>query len=218
MGSSPNRAVRRRLLDRLAQTTVDIGPLVLARLEDERWFVQRNMLVLLERSARVPDGFSPARWTKHADARVRIEAIRLQLASPQERDTGIRAALGDADPRIVRLGLAAVQQRCPRDLVSRVIALSSDATLDPDVRVMAVTAIGRVRDESALEALLRLTDGGRTLFGRLRLPPKTSVLVAALRGLHATWAADPRAARVLAIAARSSDSELRDAAMTSSTV
>jgi hypothetical protein len=47
--SSPSRTVRRRLLDSLSRTQVDIVPLVVARLNDDRWFVQRNMLMLLTR-------------------------------------------------------------------------------------------------------------------------------------------------------------------------
>ncbi len=212
IGSSPNRAVRRRLLDRLANSQVDIAPLIIDRLNDERWFVQRNMLMLLERSGRVPEGFSPSRWTQHSDARVRLEAFRLQMALPREKDAAIRGSLDDADPRVIRLGLTAIQQHCPPDLVQRVIEIASDPKLEQEVRLMAVTATGRDRDEVVLHALLRLTNGGRSFFGRLRLPPKTAVVVASLRALHDTWADDARAARVLSAAARSSDQDIRQAA------
>jgi len=109
----------------------------------------------------------------------------------------------------VRLGLSALQHECPADLVPRVIELAGTVESGPENRLMAVAALGRVRDPSVLEALLRLADGGRSLLGRPKLPPKTPVLVAALRALGGTWATDPRAARVLAAAARSSDPELR---------
>lgn len=212
IGSSPNRAVRRRLLDRLAQTQVDIAPLVIERLADERWFVQRNMLMLLERSGRVPEGFSPQRWTQHSDARVRLEAVRLQMAMPLERNIGIRASLDDADSRVMRLGLAAIQQEHPADLVGRLIEIAGDTALEQEVRLMAVTAMGRDRDEAVLRMLLRLTDGGRSFFGRLRLPLKSAVLLAAVRALSEVWPDDARAARVLAVANRSSDPEIRHAA------
>jgi hypothetical protein len=212
MGSSPSRTVRRRLLDWLSQTQVDISPLVVARLNDHRWYVQRNMLVLLQRSGRIPAGFSAAQWTQHSDPRVRSEAIRLQLLLPREKQHGIRAALEDADPRVVRLGLAAIPNECPADLIDRVIDWAVDREASQDLRVLAVTTLGRFRDESALSALLHLADGGKSLFGRLRLPLKTPILIAVLRALTDTWPDNPRAARVRAVAARSADSEIRQTA------
>jgi hypothetical protein len=212
LASSESRATRRKLVDRLVRTAAQIGPLIAAHLDDERWYVQRNMLVLLERSGGVPDGFSAIRWTTHPDARVRCEAIRLQLTLPYEREIAVQTALYDTDPRVVRLGLAAVQRDCLEDLRDRVVQLAVVPESGDDLRLYAVTALGRIRHESALGALLHLTDGGRSLLGRPRLPPKTPVLVAAIKALSKTWAADPRAAVVLALAAESSDSELRDAA------
>lgn len=211
LASSPNRATRRRLLDRLSGTSADIGELVVQQLDDERWYVQRNMLMLLGRMGRLPERFSAIQWTMHPDPRVRSEAVRLQLAMPREREIGIAAALHDTDDRVVRLGLAAVQQDCPMEIVTRVIHLATaDATPDEN-RVLAVTALARIRHVSALDALLRLVDGGRTLLGRIRLPPKTPALLAALGGLARMWSQDPRAASVLAVAAASSDPDVRDA-------
>jgi hypothetical protein len=66
-----------------------------------------------------------------------------------------------------------------------------------------------------LSALLQLADGGRTFFGRLKLSPKTPVLIAVIRALAETWTNNPRAAHVLAAAARSSDPEIRHAAAAS---
>jgi hypothetical protein len=212
IGSSPSRAVRRRLLDWLSQAPVDIGALVIARLNDQRWYVQRNMLVLLQRSGRIPEGFSPGHWTRHNDPRVRTEAIRLQLALPAEKIEGVRAALNDEDPRVVRLGLAAIPHECPEDVIGRVIDWAVDTKASEDLRQFAVTTLGRFRDQSALNALLHLADGGRTWFGRPRLPAKTPVLIAALRALADTWRDDALAARVRAVAARSSDPDIREAA------
>jgi hypothetical protein len=211
LGSSPNRAVRRRLLDRLSQIDADIGPLVVVRLKDERWFVQRNMLVLLERSGRLPEGFSPLPWTTHPDARVRCEAVRLQLRLPHERELGVVSALNDVDSRVVHLGLTAVQHDCPPQLRGRLIELAVTPDSGDEIRYLAVSALRRIRDTSVLDALLQVAHGGRSLLGRPRLPPKTPALVAALRALAETWDDDPRAASILSLAARSPDPDLREA-------
>ena len=210
LGSSPNRVVRRRLLDLLGRTPVDISPLIMARLTDERWYVQRNMLMLLNRSRTIPPAFSAVPWTHHPDARVRSEAIRVQLAMPHERDLGVDAALNDPDPRIVHLGLTAIHD-CPPSLIGRVITLAAASDLGDDSRVLAVNSLARHRRKDVLDALLQLSIGGRSLFGRTRLLPKTPVLIAVIRALSTTWSDEPRAARVLAAAARSSDPALRHA-------
>lgn len=208
LGSSANRMVRRRLLDLLSRTQVDIVPLILARLTDDRWFMQRNMLTLLARRGDVPATFSVVPWTHNPDARVRSEAIRLQLTLPHERDLGVDAALNDPDPRIVHLGLTAMGE-CPPQLVERVIDLALASDLGEDSRLLAVNALAHERREDVLEALLQLSIGGRSWLGRTRLQPKTPVLVAVIRALATTWADDSRAAGVLKAAARSSDHELR---------
>jgi hypothetical protein len=211
LGSSPSRTVRRRLLDLLGRTQVDITPLVIGRLNDERWYVQRNMLMLLTRSGHVPATFSAVPWTTHPDARVRSEAIRLQLTLPHERNAGIVVSLTDRDSRIVHLGLTAIGDACPPALVEYVIDLALAPDVGQDSRLLAVNSLARLRLAPALDAFLQLSDGGRSFFGRVRLPPKTPVLVAVIRALSLTWSHDPRAAAVLAAVARSSDPELRQA-------
>jgi hypothetical protein len=211
LASSENRTTRRRLVDRLSRTEVDIGPLVLKHLDDPRWYVQRNMLILLERAVRLPEGFTPVPWSTHPDPRVRCEAIRLQLKVPSEREMAIRWALEDMDPRVVHLGLTALHQGCPDELVVRVLNFAVDADWDDDIRTLAVNVVSRIRRAEVLEAMLELTDGGRTLLGRFRLPIKTPVLLAAIRALSEHWAFDARAAAVLSVAAESVDPDIRAA-------
>jgi hypothetical protein len=143
---------------------------------------------------------------------VRSEAIRLQLTLAHEYDLGVDAALNDPDPRIVHLGLTAIRDECPPQLIDRVIDLALASDLGEDSRLLAVNSLSRERHDAVLNALLQLSVGGRSIFGRIRLLPKTPVLVAVIRALATTWSEDTRAAGVIAAAARSSDSELKQAA------
>ena len=214
LASSETRATRRKLLARLSAPELDIGPLVVARLDDEHWFVQRNMLVLLTRSGRVPPGFSPAPWTQHPDGRVRHEAIRLQLTLPAERDLALRSALEDDDPRVVHIGLAALQDGWPPALGELVVRVATSPDAAEPLRLLAARALGRSLDCAAcLQGLLQLVHGGRTLLGRPKLAPRTPVFLAALRALaDGGWSAHPQAAPMLALASASSDPEIREAA------
>ncbi len=212
LAKSGNRATRRKLLDKLSETAVDVVPLIVARLDDERWYVQRNMLYLLERRQHVPPGFSAMPWMQHPDDRVRYQAIRLQLTIPEEREIAVAAALEDADERITRVGLMALQEDFQPAFTSRVAQLAMNPRLVEELRVHAVRALGKSRERSALDALLQLVDGGRSVLGRQRLAPRTPIVVAALRVLAVAWASNPRAGNLLSLALRSSDADMRQAA------
>jgi hypothetical protein len=212
LASAETRTTRRKLLDRLAKAPCDLSAAVVTRLHDGRWYVQRNMLVLLERNGRIPENMSLAEWTSHPDPRLRSEAIRLQLAIPGERDTAIRTALWDTDPRAVRVGLGALGQGCAPELVTRVVEIAISRVFDEEIRMTAVAVLGRLRNSAGLDALLHLADGGRTLFGRQRLASKTPLLVGVIKSLAGGWPTEKRAAAILAAAAASSDTELIEAA------
>ena len=212
LARSDSRAGRRKLLDRLSQAPLDLTALIVRRLEDDRWFIQRNMLVLLERTGRSPEGFSVKRWTAHPDVRVRHEAIRVQLTLPPERDLAVRAALEDGHPRLVHSGLAALQQDCPAGLTELVGQVATSATVGNDLRVLALRALGRSRDRRALPILIGLVDGGLTLFGRQKLAPRSPVMLAALQSLSLGWKSDARASEVLKLAVQDPDADIRQAA------
>ena len=211
LAESPSRSTRRRLLDRLAHTPLDVAPLVAARLNDRRWFVVRNMLVLLQRLPGLPGGFSPAPWVRHADSRVRHEALVLQLAIRDERESALRTALDDADPRTLRLGVLAAQLDCPRSAVPLIARIALNTKMIDELRQLAIRALGGSADARARDALLQLVDGGRTLLGRAKLAPTSPVCIAALGALAERWPQDAAVAPTLALAASSPDPVVRQA-------
>jgi hypothetical protein len=210
--TSKNRATRRKLLDLLPRTELDVAPLIVAKLEDERWYVQRNLLLLLERLRRVPPGFSTTRWTRHADARVRYQALALQLTLPEERESALRAALEDGDERVARLGLLAYQERSSHSVTPLVAHIAMHPSMTDELRIHAVWALGQSGERAALDVLLCLADGGKSVLGKPKLAPPTPIVVAAVRVLADVWPTHRQASDVLALARGSSDPELREAA------
>ena len=209
--ASQNRTTRRKLLDRLSRAHLDIRSLIVSHVDDDRWYVTRNMLLLLERLAPVPSGFSAAPWARHPDARVRYQALSVQITNPEEREWAVGAALEDPDARVTRLGLLAVQRECPEWALPLVVRVATNPRAMEELRIYAVQALAGSRDRAALDALVRLIDGGRTLLGRPRLAPGTPVVVAATRALAETWPTDARAREMLALALKSSEPQLRQA-------
>jgi len=208
-----SRSTRRGLLGQLARLGSGIAPMVVARLDDERWYFTRNLLALLEDLPAVPDDFSPARLTQHADARVRWQALKLQLKLPAERERALITALKDADPRTLRLALSLLVtlQSVPDAALPLVVSRATDREIAPDLRVLAIRVLGCTAAPAAFETLLRLTSSGRSFLGREKLPPKSPELLVALTALAVGWGADPQARATLARAAASSDPEIRDA-------
>jgi len=216
LAAAEARGVRRGLLAQLARMGPEIAPVVIPRLEDSRWYVTRNMLALLEDLSPLPPGFSAAAYLRHADARVRWQAVKVQVKLPAARDEALALGLQDHDPRTLRLalGLAVALQSCPDSAVPVLTGRATERALPPDVRTLAVRALGHARAPAALTTLLRLASTGRTLFGREKLPPKSPELLAALAGLASGWQQDPRARALLRRAADSSDPDVRAAADT----
>jgi hypothetical protein len=102
-------------------------------------------------------------------------------------------------------------QGLPAEAVPQVVVAADNRTLPLDLRVRAIRLLGAAQTPEALGKLLALTDGGRTILGKRRLPQKSRELVAALAALARGWAGEPRAMEMLLLAALSPDPEIRAA-------
>jgi len=218
LATSESRTTRRGLLDRLARAPREMGTAIGARRGgggggggEQPWYVVRNLLVVLDTLPTLPEGFSAARFSAHADARVRREALKLALKAPAERERALMGALHDPDPRTARLALSAALDNCPVAAVPLVAAVARDGRAASELRVLAIKVLGRSRHPPALAALLSLTDGGTSWLGRPKLPTRSIELVAAVMALAAGWSSDARARAVLALAAASRDPDVRNA-------
>ena len=212
---SKDRATRRKLLDLLGELGPDVAPPAIERLENTSWFVQRNMLVILNRldPAELPETFNPLAKLSHEDARVRREAARLLLRMPARREQALLSALADPDPGVTQIALTAALEQCPAGAALVVKNRSADRALSPEVRATAVRVVAASKGRDIPEWLLVRALAGRTVFGKPKLAPKSPEMLAALAGLAAHWRDDPRAIPALRAAFDSSDPEVRSAAM-----
>lgn len=209
---SGSRTVRRAALARLGGMGPAAAAGALRRLDDPRWYVTRNLLGLLGQLGAAPEPAVLARLLRHADERVRREAFKLAFPLADERPRALSLALGDADPQVLRLALTECQAGCPAAVLPLVCRRIADPALEPELRVLAVRALGVSREPLALRTLVQLADGGRSLLGRRRLAAASPEVVAAVTALAAGWRASPDAAAVLALARQSADAQLRAAA------
>jgi hypothetical protein len=206
---SESAGTRQLLLDRLSQSGPMIGPLAVARLDDDRWYVQRNMLAIISRLPELPDGFDAMRFADHPDARVRGEAFEIMFAMPSVRERAVCRALTDSDENIVRLGLSACKTKCPKAAVSLLVSRATNAAKSAQ-RLAAIKALGTAEDPAALETLLKMA-APRKSFLRLKPQRKSAEYLASLEAIH-NYPHDARAKKALDVAVKSKDAQISSAA------
>lgn len=209
--AAEQRAVRRKLHDRVSVIGPGIGEQVVARLSGTPWYVQRNMLTLLASMPTWPEGFSPEAWARHEDPRVRREAYRLLFRLPDKRSSALTAALADPDEGIERLALAVATEGCPPAMGPRLEAVAADPARTPEMRALAIRAVGGLRRTESLPILLEASQVKGGFLRRTRLHQKGPELLAALSVLAQYWAEDDEAGVALGLAAKSDDPQIRAA-------
>ena len=191
-----SRANRGKLFKRLVGLGRGIGPEIVARLDDERWYVRRNLLSLLD-DIGPPDGFSATPFLDDEHEAVVRAAIKLVLRQPDDRERAIQAALASGDSRAVILGLVAAKDGCSPALAESIADLALSEDHSQELRLHAVRAIAGARSEAALQALLSIARRGRRWFILKRSGPPTHLELEALAALRATWADNAEATKVL---------------------
>ncbi len=214
LAEADSRALRRRLLTWLTRLGPGIGSMVMARLDSPHWYVLRNMLVLLTGMDPWPSGFSPAAFLTHADARVRREALKLALRTPELRDQAICTGLTDGDELILRTALATALDGCPMEAAPLLVDQLESHAQPADLRLLLVRVLAMLPSTAARDCLVRRVQGRRRWMLWRRLAPKSPEMVAAVAGLAGRWGVDPAAANVLRLARSSRDAEVRAAAGT----
>lgn len=210
--TAESRSVRRRLMTWLRHMGPAIAPLVVERLPNAPWYVQRNLLGLLGTLSELPEGFNPLTYTTHGDPRVRREAVKLCFGFPAYYDEAVQRALRDSDPQLVTIGLTMALDRFPQNAASAVIALARRREWPTDIRVQAIRSLVHTRTAQARACLVELALAKRRWFMPQRLAPRSPEMLAALGVLASAWMDDSGAVEVLRMAERSRDPAVRAAA------
>jgi hypothetical protein len=213
--ATDSRSARRRIIERLVGMGAVIGAKIVDRLDKGQWFVQRNMLYVLSEMERMPESFDPGPWLRHADKRVRIEAIRVALGMPDARAAAIVAGLRENDTRILNLALNAAIENCPTGIAPTVITVLDNASTDPAMRLTAIRVLGKTRTVEARRWLIDRVLDKTGWWRRPALAAKTQETLLALAALR-QWRSNREVAGALALARESEDVEVRFAATTSS--
>jgi hypothetical protein len=216
LATAEERAVRRPLLDLLVRFGNAVTPYALARLDAGPWYVQRNLLRVLQMLPEPPAEAVASRFAQHPDIRVRIEGLRLLLRHPAARARGIVQGLGDPDTSGVRVAVMAAAEDCPPAAAPLLLRGLLEGRIDPGLRTTAIRALGPLVQEPAVLDLLLKLASIRVPFLGDRVAPKSKESLAALSALARHWHWHPRVTRLLTLAERHRDPEVREAVATPS--
>ena len=210
LSDSDSRERRQILLDALRELGSQVWEGVLRRLTDSKWWVIRNMLVLVQTLDETHDDFDVTEFLSHPDRRVRRAAFPMAIKGGLREKT-LGNALADEDERIVRMGLLELRDSVPETLVPTIVNRVVLGERSPEIRAFGIRTAGMSQSPLVLETLLTMSTVGKTIFGRPLLAPKSMEVVAALGTLARFWPDEARVAKVLKAARRSKDPEIQAA-------
>jgi HEAT repeat protein len=198
LAEEPDKSRRRRILELL----VTFGPVIAGPaselLGDPRWYVVRNMVVLLQR---VGDRSALAEvrlCAAHPDLRVRLEAIKYLLAyDPQVPRDLLARAMHDPDPKMAEAAVTLAGNYGIKEAVDPLLEIVADWDVlgrRRSIRVKALKALGELADPLALPRLERFfrnwlvpvvsLDERRTAFRSLQAYPAEARASFVERGLR----------------------------------
>jgi len=151
------RALRRFLLDRLLEMGDAIREPVLARLRDSRWFVVRNMLVILQRLADPVTLYAIRALRRHPHPKVRLEVYKaLRRFGDAEADLILAAELTGDDPRRRRWAMGQLRRPLSEPLRDALITLMASPDYGREMlelKQQAVSELAALGDPAALPVL-----------------------------------------------------------------
>lgn len=154
-----NRSRRRRLLTFVASLGSIIVPEVKPFLSDSRWYVVRNMLVLLRAINDRSLLGDIRKCAAHTDLRVRLEAIRALIALEPTPPRGLlEDAIRDPDPKIAEKAIVLVGNYGIKEAVDPLLQVIDGNDVFGARRVLrlrALKALGELAEPRALPRLQR---------------------------------------------------------------
>jgi len=210
LAGAEDRGLRRRLLALLTRFGNAVAPLAIQRYGGAPWYVQRNLLRLLQQLPEPPAESVVGGFAEHPEPRVRIEGLRLLLRHPAARARGIVQALTDRDPACIRVGVLAAVEGCPLAALPLLMRMLIENHFEEDVRSLAIRALAPLDDPRVLEFLLKTAARKIPLYG-YRVAPRSRDMLASLGGLARHWRWHPKVGRLIARAERHRSADVRSA-------
>jgi HEAT repeat protein len=159
LAEETDKSKRHRLLEVLVSLGPDIVPEATQLLADTRWYVVRNMLLILHRIGDRSSVAAMRQCAEHPDLRVRLEAIKGLLKMDLETARGLLArAINDPDPKLAETAIGLAGTYAIAEAVEPLLGIVDGWDFlgrRRPLRLRALRALGELADPAALPRLDR---------------------------------------------------------------
>ena len=159
LAEETNLGRRRRLFDFAVSLGPAIVPAATRFLNDDRWFVVRNVIILLRSVNDRTSLPEIRRWAHHEDMRVRMEAIKSLFAlDPTVPRDLLDAAIHAADPKLAETAITLVGNYGIKEAVEPLLRMIDGNDLfgaRRGLRIRAIKALGELAEPKALKQMER---------------------------------------------------------------
>lgn len=168
MANEEERARRKILLDVLGAEATRDPSAVIARLDDERWFVVRNLALVLGRARHPGSVAALAGLSEHSDHRVRVEALRALSVIQPDNLAPFSKALEDSHESVRQAAIALLGTRATGEADSLLIQALWSATVETTEKERVIRVLGDRPGRDARDALESIAKKRFTLSAKVR--------------------------------------------------
>jgi hypothetical protein len=159
LAAETDKSKRHRLLEVLVSLGPAIVPQATRLLEDQRWYVVRNMVLILHRVGDPSSVEALRQCALHDDLRVKLEAIKGLLKMDMETARGLLArAINDPDPKLAETAIGLAGTYAIAEAVEPLLGIVEGWDFlgrRRSLRLRALRALGELGDPAALPRLER---------------------------------------------------------------
>lgn len=159
LAEEKDKSKRHRLLEVLVSLGPAIVPEAMRLLDDPRWYVVRNVVLILHRVGGSASVQAVRQCAEHPDLRVRLEAIKGLLKLDLETARGLLAeAIHDPDPKLAETAIALAGSYGIGEAVEPLLGIVDRWDVlgrHRSLRLRALRALGDLADPAALPRLER---------------------------------------------------------------
>ena len=158
-------SARKRIMSLIEKSGGKASPLVARRLDSDKWYVVRNMLVLLGQ-LRAREAVSQiAACLRHPNEKVRLAVLQALGSVGSDRETlekTLALALKDGDPKVYRTGilmLLSIRSQQAMNLILPLLDPAAQGKGSTDRQSMTLKCIGESGNREWIEPLSRIRQG-----------------------------------------------------------
>ena len=160
MAEEETMSLRRFMIDRVQAFGEAARPYLLARLSDQRWYVLRNIIIMLRTLGPTQEVEQLRPFVRHANPKVRIEALKtlLQAGDPIAQRQVLRDLESpDRETQLTAIGLT--DHNSPPDIARKLLALVTSGgytVVECELKTAAVQALGEIGRSEILPELVKV--------------------------------------------------------------